>query len=390
MKTKIFRIIIGIVVVCAVLAAGVWFFQTRTTAQTTTDTSGFTQTVAVQQGDLNASISVVGELDATQSQDMAFDRLANSSTLLTLSVAAGNKVQAGQILAAVDPTPYQQALDQAQSALLEAQQNLEDLQTPPTESDIAQADLAIAKAKLDVETATAALTDLQAAPDLTDLETAVQSASDNLDLAKLQDSLAQHDSIAASERDLQYAVNYHQRLVQQLQDLVAQHKANLEQTDQLAEEQDTLAEVQAELAQVQAQHRLALQSSAAQVTAAEAELADPDFINLKGKKLVDMGVKISASTHLTESAFKAPGGMIRVHLLSNEDAIGDLMISGDFTCLPHEGVDQLSQALVGTALTQEAIAAAADKSFADLGIEIPGIEANDLATAIMMAAQPAE
>ena len=274
MKTKIFRIIIGIVVVCAVLAAGVWFFQTRTTAQTTTDTSGFTQTVAVQQGDLNASISVVGELDATQSQDMAFDRLANSSTLLTLSVAAGNKVQAGQILAAVDPTPYQQALDQAQSALLEAQQNLEDLQTPPTESDIAQADLAIAKAKLDVETATAALTDLQAAPDLTDLETAVQSASDNLDLAKLQDSLAQHDSIAASERDLQYAVNYHQRLVQQLQDLVAQHKANLEQTDQLAEEQDTLAEVQAELAQVQAQHRLALQSSAAQVTAAEAELAD--------------------------------------------------------------------------------------------------------------------
>lgn len=128
----------------------------------------------------------------------------------------------------------------------------------------------------------------------------------------------------------------------------------------------------------------------AAIAEAEAELADPDFINLKGKKLVDMGVKISASTHLTESAFKAPGGMIRVHLLSNEDAVGDLMISGDFTCLPHEGVDQLSHALIGTALTQEAIAAAADKAIADLGIEMPGIEANDIATAIMMAAQPAE
>ena len=103
-----------------------------------------------------------------------------------------------------------------------------------------------------------------------------------------------------------------------------------------------------------------------------------------------MGVKISASTHLTESAFKAPGGMIRVHLLGTNNKVGDLMISGDFTCLPHEGVDQLSEALKGTELSQDALATAAGKAISDLGIEMPGIEPNDIATAIMMAAQPAE
>ncbi|MCB9993204.1 MAG: lipoate--protein ligase family protein [Hyphomicrobiaceae bacterium] len=128
----------------------------------------------------------------------------------------------------------------------------------------------------------------------------------------------------------------------------------------------------------------------AAIAEAEAELADPEFIHLKGKKLVDMGVKISASTHLTESAFKAPGGMIRVHLLGTNNKVGDLMISGDFTCLPHEGVDQLSEALKGTELSQDALATAAGKAISDLGIEMPGIEPNDIATAIMMAAQPAE
>ncbi|MCC0022945.1 MAG: hypothetical protein H6874_01850 [Hyphomicrobiaceae bacterium] len=39
------------------------------------------------------------------------------------------------------------------------------------------------------------------------------------------------------------------------------------------------------------------------------ELADPDFINL-GQETRRYGRQISASTHLTESAFKAPGGMI--------------------------------------------------------------------------------
>jgi HlyD family secretion protein len=263
-----------VVATAALIGGGIWFYQTRTVAQSTTDTTGLTQAVNVERGDISASISVVGALEAAQQQTLAFDRMDGTAALLSLEVEAGNTVEAGQVLATIDPTPYQQALDQAQSALQEARQALAELQEPATASDIAQADLAIAQARLDLERTQADLADLQAAPDVSDLQAAVLDAQDNLAVARLEQTMTDHDSTAASERDLQYAVEYHQRLIAQLQDLVAQGKASVEQTEQLADEQETLAEVQAELVQVQAQRRLALQTAAAAVTAAEAALAD--------------------------------------------------------------------------------------------------------------------
>ena len=100
-----------------------------------------------------------------------------------------------------------------------------------------------------------------------------------------------------------------------------------------------------------------------------------------------MGVKIAAGTHLTESAHKAPGGLMRIHLLARDGRIADLMISGDFTCLPPDGVDRLAKALVGTELTPDAIAAAASQNAAELRIEMPGVTAKDMATAIMAAVE---
>ncbi|HSN73969.1 MAG TPA: efflux RND transporter periplasmic adaptor subunit [Anaerolineae bacterium] len=274
MRTRIVRYITIAIVAAALIGGGVWLYQTRSAAQSTTDTTSFTQTVAVQQGDIDASISVVGALDAAQQQTLAFDRMDGTAALLSLEIQVGNTVEAGQVLGAIDSTPYQQALDQAESALQEAQQALADLQEPATASDIAQADLAVAQAKLDLERAQSNLADIQAAPDLSDVQAAVEDAQSNLALATLEQTLADHDSAAASQRDLQYAVEYHQRLIGQLQDLVAQGKASVEQTEQLTGEQETLAEVQAELAQVQALRRLALQAAAAEVTATEAALAD--------------------------------------------------------------------------------------------------------------------
>lgn len=125
----------------------------------------------------------------------------------------------------------------------------------------------------------------------------------------------------------------------------------------------------------------------AAIDRAEAELADPDWTSLQGRKLVAMGVKIAAGTHLTESAHKAPGGLIRVHLLDRDGTVGDLMLSGDFTCLPPDGVDRLAARLTGTALDPQALSAAAQAAIADLGIDMPGVGADDLASAIMAAVE---
>ena len=123
----------------------------------------------------------------------------------------------------------------------------------------------------------------------------------------------------------------------------------------------------------------------AAIEKAEQALADPAWTYSQGKKLVEMGVKISSGTHLTEAMFKAPGGLIRVHLLAHEGLIADLMISGDFTCLPPTGVDDLAVALVATRLDADAIAKAAGDAIARLGIEMPGIEPGDIASAVMAA-----
>jgi len=267
------RVLPILILVGALAAGGFWFYQSRLASQAVASSEGFTQIVTVQQGGLSASISVVGELAAVQQADLYFERMDGTTTLLTLAVGAGNTVKAGQVLATIDPAPYQQALDQAESALQEAEKMLADLQEPPTELDFAQADLAVAQAKLDLTQARDALADLDA-PDLTDLQAAVQDAQDNLELAKLHQTLDDNSSLAKSERNLVYAVQWHQRRFWELQDLVSRGKANQEQMDELATEQETLAEAQADLARVQAQRQVSTQAAAAAVASAQAVLAD--------------------------------------------------------------------------------------------------------------------
>lgn len=127
----------------------------------------------------------------------------------------------------------------------------------------------------------------------------------------------------------------------------------------------------------------------AAIDRAEVDLVDPDWTNAQHRKLVALGVKIAADTHLTESAHKAPGGLIRVNLLDREGKVADLVLSGDFTCLPPEGVDQIAADLRGVALDHQALAAAADAALAARGVEMPGVTGADIATAVMAAAHPA-
>ena len=125
------------------------------------------------------------------------------------------------------------------------------------------------------------------------------------------------------------------------------------------------------------------------IETAEAELADPEFIDVQHRKQVALGVKIAADTHLTEAARKAPGGLLRVTLLERQGRIADLVLSGDFTCLPPEGVDALACRLIGVSLSPEALETAVAAAMADLGLDMPGVTAADLAQTVMAAVHPA-
>ncbi len=264
-----------LVILCVVTAGGIWFYQTRIASPADAASDGFTQVVSVQQGDLSASISVVGELYAVQQEDLYFDRLAGTTPLLTLEGKAGHVVEEGQVLAAIDPSPHEQALDQAKSDLQEAEEVLAELQIPPSDLDIAQADLAVAQAELRLEQAKEDLEDLQNL-DTSDPQTALEDAQDDWALARLQQTLAEYDSLGISERDLLYALDWHERRTGELEVLVSEGNANLEQIEELAEEQESLAETRSELARVQSQRQLALQVSAAEVAAAAAAVAEAE------------------------------------------------------------------------------------------------------------------
>ena len=113
MINRVFRVFGVLILVAAVTGGGYWFWQQRTaTTSTGSATEVYTQIVTVSEGSISATVSVVGQLSAPQSQEMTFERLDGTTSLMSLLVAAGNDVQAGQVLAEIDPTPYEQALDQ--------------------------------------------------------------------------------------------------------------------------------------------------------------------------------------------------------------------------------------------------------------------------------------
>lgn len=126
-------------------------------------------------------------------------------------------------------------------------------------------------------------------------------------------------------------------------------------------------------------------SELARIAEQEKALPDPDWTYRKGRKFVAMGVRISADTLLTQAAHKAAGGMIRIRLLAKDGRIDDVLISGDFTCLPESGVEALGQALRGAELSQGVLARRIEAVIEETAIEMPGLGAEDIEVAILAA-----
>ncbi len=269
---KLLRRVFSLLVVLVLLAAGaIWLYQNRQMFSNTADLApaALSQVFLVEEGDLSASMTVVGELTAVRQEDLAFDRMSGADNLLSLDVTAGNGVEAGQTLATIDDTPYRQALEQANTALQEAIQALADLQVPATELELAQAQMGVSQSELALKQALVDLADLGQPTDVSDLQYALTNAQDSLKLAQLQAQLAEFDSLAKSERDLSYAIDWNQRRFWELKGLISAHQANLEQSEELTTVEETMAELQADLAWVQAQRSLEDQKVAASVSSAQ-------------------------------------------------------------------------------------------------------------------------
>jgi lipoate-protein ligase A len=106
----------------------------------------------------------------------------------------------------------------------------------------------------------------------------------------------------------------------------------------------------------------------------------------RGGRLTDARtVKISATTSIGTSNYKAPGGLIRATVEVVDEKINEIIISGDFTMLPSEAISQLEKELIGSSIEGEELLKRIRLAYSENGIESPGVEPADFEKVIKMA-----
>ena len=119
-----YRVISSVILVLLVAALAL-----SCTAKANTAAAG--QTATVQRGNLNISILASGNLVTANQQNLAF---YSSGTVQQVLVKIGDNVSAGQVLAKLDTAPLESSLAQAEISVKTAQMNLENAEEPKTDS----------------------------------------------------------------------------------------------------------------------------------------------------------------------------------------------------------------------------------------------------------------
>ncbi len=96
-------------------------------------------------------------------------------------------------------------------------------------------------------------------------------------------------------------------------------------------------------------------------------------------------VKVRGGVSVSEAVHKA-GKMIRVVLVSEDDRIAGISISGDFFTQPYVGgISGLEERLVGTPLDEDALNEAVAGAFQELGLTVFGASQEDFVETVMKA-----
>lgn len=121
-KSRRWGIVAAVVVAIAVFGVlAVW--ATRSTVSAVAETGPIVPTARVERGALDIAVHMTGELRASNQQTIIVPPVGTPLRILTM-VDAGMEVKAGDLVVSFDPAEQRYALEQAQSELLEAEQNI--------------------------------------------------------------------------------------------------------------------------------------------------------------------------------------------------------------------------------------------------------------------------
>lgn len=172
-----------VIIVLAVVAGGIYLFMRFHAGQQESALSDL-QTIAVERGELVASIGATGTVRANQTAVLPWQ---TSGSVAEVDVAVGEQVSADQVLAELAETSLPQNVILAGVDLVNARNALDDLREPPSDLAIKQAKQAIAKAEESVRDLERYVNNLNTASTQSDIDQArasVTLAKDQLDKAR--------------------------------------------------------------------------------------------------------------------------------------------------------------------------------------------------------------
>ncbi len=248
----------ALVVVLVGAGAGWWFLFRKAGGAQAADLS---QIYTAARGSLVASISPTGEVYAPRKAELGFD--VTRLPITEVSVAAGQEVKKGSVLARIDPSTLERAVTQAEADLVTAQEALDTAQNPYTELELVRARLTVSQSQASLVEAQAALDDLLN-PDIETAQGAVRDAAAALKSARDALVVAQNQTDTTSKlRTLEYEATWYEHNWWDAQakfeaGKIDKDKLNLEYSNMLAaKERLKVAQVQAESTLTNAQNSVA-------------------------------------------------------------------------------------------------------------------------------------
>ena len=141
--SKSMRRALVIIIVLAVVVAASWFGYEqfgKAKAQAAPDY----ETVTIGRGDISSTVSATGSVLPEREANLNFQ---GAGTVAKVAVKAGDRIQAGQVLAELDTTDLELAIRQAEIGQRQTEGQLKQLMEGPAASDVAAAVAAIDSAK---------------------------------------------------------------------------------------------------------------------------------------------------------------------------------------------------------------------------------------------------
>ncbi|HKU95360.1 MAG TPA: hypothetical protein VJR58_08795 [Vineibacter sp.] len=121
----------------------------------------------------------------------------------------------------------------------------------------------------------------------------------------------------------------------------------------------------------------------------EAQMGTSEHVFSGGRRLARGELRAVRGLALVDLIHRGAGGLVRLRLLERAGVIEDIEITGELTCLPVDGLETLASRLIGLRRDAPDLAGRIHSQVGLLGLELSGVTAADLATALRPVMRPA-